>query len=207
MARLRRQTPKPYERSSVQWAKAEARQLFNRIVEAGRYTYSTRDDLVKLLERAELAAVRKFNSLTDPTSVKNWPEMSVEGDSERDERTSGQSEGAERERVRGILLRWIQRRKRYILDQAGRAEPTAEEAITQGGSTKHDRRLLLNRDGKLAESVTPQVAEKYLGIGERQRQMLVRSGRLDILGAGHRKRVTVSSLLTYEPGREDENPK
>jgi hypothetical protein len=83
----------------------------------------------------------------------------------------------------------------------------AAAPIPTQGPTKHSCRLLQGRDGKLLESVRPEVAEKYLAIGARQRQKLIAAATLAVVGKGHTKRITVQSLLAYEPGDSGEIPK
>ena len=47
-------------------------------------------------------------------------------------------------------------------------------------------------------------AEAYLGIGERQRQQLIKNGVLVVVGGGHNRKITTESLIKYNP---PENPK
>ncbi len=54
------------------------------------------------------------------------------------------------------------------------------------------------------ESVNFQTAEQYLGIGERQRQHLIKKGSLLVAGKGHARKITTESLREY---RTPENPK
>lgn len=49
------------------------------------------------------------------------------------------------------------------------------------------------------DAVPTDDAEEYLGIEKRQRQNLVKRGVLETVGEGHRKKITVQSLLRYQP--------
>lgn len=49
-----------------------------------------------------------------------------------------------------------------------------------------------------------QIAEEYLGITDRQRQNLMKSGSLEVEGEGTNRKITAASLLKYLP---PENPK
>jgi len=55
--------------------------------------------------------------------------------------------------------------------------------------------------GKL--SVNFRTAEEYLGITERQRQKLVSTQALQVVGKGHNRKITTESLINYLPA---ENP-
>jgi hypothetical protein len=79
-----------------------------------------------------------------------------------------------------------------------------DEVLSRGAlpdstqSRKGDASLLKGK-----RSVTFRTAEEYLGIGERQRQKLVRDKKLQVEGQGINQRVTTESLLLYLPS---ENP-
>jgi hypothetical protein len=59
---------------------------------------------------------------------------------------------------------------------------------------KGDYALLRNQ-----QNVNYQQAEKYAGIGPRRRQQAAAEGKLEVVGAGKSRRVTVASLLKYQP--------
>jgi hypothetical protein len=64
---------------------------------------------------------------------------------------------------------------------------------------KADQALL---EGK--ETVTFGTAEKYLGITARQRQKLMKSGALQVLGKGHNRQITTASIQAYLPPKKSE---
>ena len=66
-------------------------------------------------------------------------------------------------------------------------------------SRKGDQALLAGK-----ELVTFKTAEAYLGISERQRQILMEKETLVVKGKGHNRKITTESLLEYLPA---ENPK
>ena len=75
---------------------------------------------------------------------------------------------------------------------------TAEGKSADRREAKGDPSLI---DGK--DSVAFRTAEQYLGISERQRQSLVKSGSLRVEGQGHNRKITTESLRKYLP---PENP-
>ena len=68
----------------------------------------------------------------------------------------------------------------------------------RGNARKGDSALLYGKD-----AVSFRTAEQYLGISERQRQHLISSGALKVVGAGHNRKITTESLKKYLP---PENP-
>jgi hypothetical protein len=90
--------------------------------------------------------------------------------------------------------------------------PIAKALANGGRGTDHKTVLKTrrrdDRKGELKllqgkDRVTFRVAEQYLGITERQRQNLVKSGALTVEGRGHNRKVTTKSLREYLP---PENP-
>ena len=61
-------------------------------------------------------------------------------------------------------------------------------------SKKGNPTLLTGKD-----SVVFATAEAYLGIGERQRQNLIQSSVLVVVGMGQNRKITTESLLKYQP--------
>lgn len=59
---------------------------------------------------------------------------------------------------------------------------------------KGDPSLLANKD-----AVSFETAELYLGIGQRQRQKLIKDGVLDVRGLGSNREITTESVLRYLP--------
>lgn len=57
---------------------------------------------------------------------------------------------------------------------------------------KGDSKLLEGKD-----TVSLKTAEAYLGITERQRQNLTKSGVLTVKGGGHNRKITTESLIKY----------
>jgi hypothetical protein len=49
------------------------------------------------------------------------------------------------------------------------------------------------------QSVNFRVAERYAGIGARRRQQAMAEGKFTVVGAGKKRRITVESLLKYQP--------
>jgi len=78
------------------------------------------------------------------------------------------------------------------------ASTESTQAVATNPSRKGDPTLL---DGK--ESVSFKIAQQYLGVGERQRQRLIESGKLDVVGEGQHRRITTESLKRYSPPSEN----
>jgi len=85
------------------------------------------------------------------------------------------------------------------LENGGRAEREAGAEKTRPGNDRKGDPALL--DGK--DRVSFRTAEQYLGITERQRQKLCKSGSLTVEGQGSNRKITTESLKTYLP---PENP-
>lgn len=86
-----------------------------------------------------------------------------------------------------------------VANGGGREREAATKKSRRGNDRKGDPTLL---DGK--GRVTFRTAEEYLGINERQRQNLVKSGALSVEGQGNNRKITTQSLKNYLP---PENPK
>jgi len=71
---------------------------------------------------------------------------------------------------------------------------TVFEAIDPRHPDKGDFALLRGQD-----TVNYLVAERYAGISPRRRQQAIREGKLKVCGRGKQKRITVESLLAYQP--------
>jgi hypothetical protein len=89
-------------------------------------------------------------------------------------------------------------------------DPTDEDPCTGPDdplvpSRKGDIGLLTKADGKPYDSVDFATAEKYAGIGERRRQQLIKDETLKVVGVGLNRRITVESLIKFQPAVE--NPK
>ena len=90
--------------------------------------------------------------------------------------------------------------KAEVSEDDGGTEPVESTYKTKlGNDRKGDPTLL---DGK--DRVTFRTAEQYLGIGERQRQNLIKFGALRCEGLGQNRQITTESLRKYLP---PENPK
>ena len=74
----------------------------------------------------------------------------------------------------------------------GTGRRTPQKKAPRRKERKGDSTLLRGKD-----AVTFRTAEQYLGISERQRQNLVRSGALVVVGGGHNSKITVESLKKY----------
>jgi hypothetical protein len=68
------------------------------------------------------------------------------------------------------------------------------EPLDAEDSKKGNPLLLRNQT-----AVNCQVAREYLGIGPRGLQKAIKAGKLDVIGVGQNKKVTVESLLRYLP--------
>lgn len=90
------------------------------------------------------------------------------------------------------------RRKRRVRKSSVKARNKA--STTPAGSLEGDTRPFSNKN-----SVTFPEAEAYLGIGSRQRQKLMKQGKLDVIGEGLNKRITVASVTRYRPPTEKSN--
>jgi hypothetical protein len=116
------------------------------------------------------------------------------------------------EEIEIVKAELIRRGERLQADKraasAGGASPlirtvqpgAATEATKHKNSRKGDSALL---NGK--ESVSFRTAEHYLGIGERQRQSLIKRGCLNVVGQAHNRRITTGSLRMYLPPTENPN--
>jgi hypothetical protein len=94
-----------------------------------------------------------------------------------------------------------------IASQSG--NPSSEEPAVESGSVSGETRVHNKRKGdssllKGKIAVSFKTAEEYLGIGERQRQNLVKRQVLDVMGQGHNRKITTGSLRKYFGA---ENPK
>lgn len=81
-----------------------------------------------------------------------------------------------------------------VANRAGRERGAATKKSRKGDPTLLDRK----------DTVNFLIAEQYLGITERQRQHLVKSGVLIVKGQGNNRKITTESLRKYLP---PENPK
>ena len=81
-----------------------------------------------------------------------------------------------------------------VANRGGRERGAATKKSRKGDPTLLDRK----------DTVNFLIAEQYLGITERQRQHLVKSGALIVRGQGNNRKVTTESLRKYLP---PENPK
>ena len=86
-----------------------------------------------------------------------------------------------------------------VANVGGRERGAATKKSRRGTDRKGDPTLLDRKD-----RVSFRTAEQYLGITERQRQHLVKSGALIVKGQGNNRKVTTESLRKYLP---PENPK
>jgi hypothetical protein len=80
-------------------------------------------------------------------------------------------------------------------EQASGAVPATQKRTRQGTGKvrKGDAALLVGN------AVTFRTAEQYLGIKDRQRQKLMKSGALKVVGKGHPRKITTDSLRDYVP--------
>jgi hypothetical protein len=70
----------------------------------------------------------------------------------------------------------------------------------KAAARKGDITLLQDLAGTLKNSVSYEHARLYLGVSRRQVERLVSAKKvLAVIGGGHNKQITVSSLLTYLP--------
>ncbi len=81
-----------------------------------------------------------------------------------------------------------------VANGGGRERVAATKKTRKGDPTLLDRK----------DRVSFRTTEQYLGINERQRQHLVKSGALIVKGQGHNRKITTESLRKYLP---PENPK
>lgn len=75
-----------------------------------------------------------------------------------------------------------------------KATRRTHQSPTAASSGKGNVKLLADK-----QAVTFRTAEQYLGIGERQRQNLIRSGALKVEGKGQNRKITTESLKAYLP--------
>lgn len=78
--------------------------------------------------------------------------------------------------------------------------PATSGELDSGPSRKGDPELLGDETVVLLS-----VADQFLGITSRGRQKAVKAGKLDIVGFGQGKKVTVESLLRYAPPSKKTN--
>ena len=139
--------------------------------------------------------------------------------------------GVAHEALDEFVPEFWQERLKYFSDIAGGAAPTESEIpratdgnqdpgvlaqepsdshvdsdVPKQGDTKQRVGKVRKGDATLLgqkQWVSFRTAEEYLDIGERQRQKMVRDGRLVVEGAGQNRKITVESLLKCLPS---ENP-
>jgi hypothetical protein len=83
----------------------------------------------------------------------------------------------------------------------------AEAERLQGPLREGAKRPRKDRKGDVSlfngePTVNFQIAETYLGIGERQRQMLMKSGALVVQGKRRDRTITTDSLMAYVPPKQ-----
>jgi hypothetical protein len=113
------------------------------------------------------------------------------------------------------VLQELKRITETLLESRSEAgtDPQSPEQETQAPpslavdtqSEKGDIRLLQRPDGALCTHVNLKTAERYAGIGRRQRQKLMKDGTLRTVGSRSNRRVSVESLTTYCPPKNHSN--
>jgi hypothetical protein len=151
-------------------------------------------------DREEREETRPALPVSQPPVVPHKPAFSADGaEAEAVESVAQSVHGKDTDDV--DLSDSKQKREGELTLLEGKSDPPRPGAMKdqRAKSREGDPRLL--GDKRLVSFKT---AEEYLGISDRQRQNLIKSGELKIEGKGQYKQITTDSLRAYRP---PENPK
>jgi hypothetical protein len=150
----------------------------------------TAGDAIEAKQQTECARIELFRRLNEFAFSENHPPVTHSGEAVSAELDSGElieSSSAE-----------------VSLSAHGNAGPDGKDEVEMSNSSDSDRSrkgdpaLLANQN-----AVNFIVAQTYLGVKQRQRQILMDRGVLRVVGGGRNRKILVESLLQYLPLEKD----